>query len=501
MTRQDGGTQKPLSFKGFSFAGNAMNWNSRCPFVVRLIHTTLFIASHDAVLYLLTPPLRQAHLLSGERRMGDEAQTKSLVETLQQENNRLKRAVEELSVLNDLARAIGVSFNSQEIMQTIIRRSLKAIGAEQGVITLVDREEDQPMVTLVRTMVSSTDRQQFHFHQSLLGWMQLNKKPLLINDTSTDERFRGVHLDENIHSLLCVPMIVKSELTGLLTVYNKKDGKTFSDDDQRLLAIIAAQSAQIVDNARLHEEQQAYIKMQEEVALAAKIQSDLLPGEFPKVTGYEIVARNIPAQVVGGDYFDFVPMEDGQWSICLGDVSGKGLPASLLMANTQATLRSQSLLNSPPKLSIERANRLLFRSTSPEKFVTLFYAILNPKQHTLSYCNAGHDNPFLMRADGTVQRLHTGGLVLSIMEDSEYEEETIPMNTGDFFVLYSDGITESMNPLQEQFGEDRLSSVLRENRSKSAQELLAAIIKGAKDHAGKEPQADDMTVVVVKRVG
>src|SRR3972149_4219948 len=113
--------------------------------------------------------------------MGDEEQKKSIVETLQQENNRLKRAVEELSVLNDLARAIGVSFNSQEIMQTIIRRSLKAIGAEQGVITLVDREEDQPMVTLVRTMVSSTDPQQFHFHQSPPGGMQLNKKPLLIN--------------------------------------------------------------------------------------------------------------------------------------------------------------------------------------------------------------------------------------------------------------------------------------------------------------------------------
>ncbi|HEX9614486.1 MAG TPA: SpoIIE family protein phosphatase, partial [Bacteroidota bacterium] len=433
-------------------------------------------------------------------RMGEEAPAKSLVETLQQENNRLKRAVEELSVLNDLARAIGVSFNSQEIMQTIIRRSLKAIGAEQGVITLVDREEDQPMVTLVRTMVSSTDRQQFHFHQSLLGWMQLNKKPLLINDPSTDERFRGVRLDENVHSLLCVPMIVKSALTGVLTVYNKREGKKFTDDDQRLLAIIAAQSAQIVDNARLHEEQQAYIKMQEEVALAAKIQSELLPREFPTVAGYEIVARNIPAQVVGGDYFDFVPMENGQWSICLGDVSGKGLPASLLMANTQATLRSQSLLNSPPKLSIERANTLLFRSTSPEKFVTLFYAILDPNNHTLSYCNAGHDNPFLVRADGSVQRLNTGGLVLSIMEGMGYEEETVPLTPGDLFVLYSDGITESMNQSQEQFGEDRLLTVLRDHRTGSGREILDEIIKAAKGHAGKEPQADDMTVVVVKRI-
>ena len=432
--------------------------------------------------------------------MGSEITAPSSLEALQQENSRLKRAVEELSVLNDLARAIGSSFNSQEIMQTIIRRSLRAMGAEQGVITLVDRKEDQPMVTLVRTMVSSNDRQQFHFNQTLLGWMQLNKKPLLINDPSADERFRGVRWEEQIQSLLCVPMIVKSELTGVLTVYNKKAGQTFSDDDQRLLAIIAAQSAQIVENARLHEEQQEYIKMQEQVALAAKIQAELLPREFPKLPGYEIVGKNIPAQVVGGDYFDFVAMDDGRWSICLGDVSGKGLPASLLMANTQATLRSQTLLSSPPKQSIERANTLLHRSTGPDKFVTLFYGILDLTNHHLSYCNAGHDNPFLVRSNGDIRRLSTGGLVLSIMESSLYEEETLPLNTNDVVILYSDGITEAMNPEEEQFGEDRLLAVIQEHRSRSASGLLEEIIKAAKHHAGKAPQADDMTVVVVKRI-
>ncbi len=432
--------------------------------------------------------------------MGSEITTPSSLEILQQENSRLKRAVEELSVLNDLARAIGSSFNSQEIMQTIIRRSLRAMGAEQGVITLVDRKEDQPMVTLVRTMVSSNDRQQFHFNQTLLGWMQLNKKPLLINDPAADDRFRGVRWEDQIQSLLCVPMIVKSELTGVLTVYNKRGGLKFSDDDQRLLAIIAGQSAQIVENARLYEEQQAYIKMQEEVALAAKIQLDLLPRESPAVQGYEIAGKNIPAQVVGGDYFDFVSMEHDRWSLCLGDVSGKGLPASLLMANTQATLRSQTLLNSTPRQSIERANTLLFRSTSPEKFVTLFYGILDPLQHSLSYCNAGHDNPFLVRNDGSVQRLGTGGVVLGIMESFPFEEESVPLNVGDLFVLYSDGITESMNASGEQFGETQLLSVLQQHRSRSAADLLGEILNAAKEHAGKQPQADDMTVVIAKRL-
>lgn len=431
--------------------------------------------------------------------MGSDGSISSL-EALQQENSRLKRAVEELSVLNDLARAIGSSFNSQEIMQTIIRRSLRAMRAEQGVITLVDRKEDQPMVTLVRTMVSSHDKHQFHFNQALLGWMQLNKKPLTINDPANDERFRGIRWEDQVESLLCVPMIVKSELTGVLTVYNKKDGLAFTEDDQRLLAIIAAQSAQIVENARLYEEQQEYIKMQEQVALAAKIQAELLPREFPKIANYEITGKNIPAQVVGGDYFDFVAMDKGRWSICLGDVSGKGLPASLLMANTQATLRSQTLLATTPKQSIERANILLYRSTGPDKFVTLFYGILDPVHHRLSYCNAGHDNPILIRSAGGIQRLGTGGLVLGIMESVSYEEETVLLEPGDVLVLYSDGITESMNTSQEQFGDDRLMSLVKDSRTDSGPGILDTVMKAAKDHAGKEPQADDMTVVVVKRI-
>ncbi|HEY6952760.1 MAG TPA: GAF domain-containing protein, partial [Bacteroidota bacterium] len=261
---------------------------------------------------------------------------------LEEENRRLKRAVEELSILNDLGRAISASLDSQEIMQTIIRRSLRAVNAEQGVITLVDERASQPMKTLVRTMVSSSDHEQFQVNQALLGWMYLNKKPLLLNNPKSDERFRGVRWEESVQTLLCVPLIVKSELKGVLTVFNKRGNGGFSDEDQRLLAIIAVQSGQVIETARLYEEEKAFVKMQEEVRLASRIQSDLLPKTTPTIEGYEIAGRSIPAQVVGGDYFDFIQIEDKRLAICLGDVTGKGLPASLLMANLQATLRGQS---------------------------------------------------------------------------------------------------------------------------------------------------------------
>jgi sigma-B regulation protein RsbU (phosphoserine phosphatase) len=294
-------------------------------------------------------------------------------------------------------------------------------------------------------------------------------------------------------------MMIKSELKGVLTVYNKKDGKQFTDEDQRLLAIIAAQSAQVVENARLYESEQALLHMKEEIRLAARIQADLLPSTAPLVEGYDIAGKSVPAQVVGGDYFDFIPTGDHRMAVCLADVSGKGLPASLLMANVQATLRGQTLLNVSPQVCVERANKLLFLSTSAEKFVTLFYAILDPKLHQLSFSNAGHDNPFLLSTDGRIQRLRTGGVVLSILEDFPYEEETVSLGQGDVLVVYSDGITEAANNSEVQFGEERLAGVIQEHRGESASGLMEHIIKEVKAFAGGMAQADDMTLVVVKR--
>ena len=186
------------------------------------------------------------------------------LKALQEENQRLQRAVGELALLNDLAREIGASLNSEEIMQTIIRRSLRAVDAEQGVITLIDQHASTPMKTLVRTRVSSGGQQAFHLEQSLQGWMLLHKKPLLINDPASDERFHGVAWEQSIRSLLCAPLLIKSELKGILTLYNKKGGQEFTAEDQRLLGIIAAQSAQVMENARLYKQLEQYNRTLEE---------------------------------------------------------------------------------------------------------------------------------------------------------------------------------------------------------------------------------------------
>ncbi len=422
------------------------------------------------------------------------------VEALKQENIRLTRALEELSMLNELAREIGASRDSQGIMDRIIRRSLKSVYAEQAVITMVSEQSLEPMKTLVRAMVTSSEHEQFHLSQNLLGWMHLNKKALLSNSPGADERFRGITWDESINSILCVPLMVKSELKGVLTAYNKKGGGGFTEEDQRLLAIIAMQSAQVIENARLYEEQQAYIRMQEEVRLASRIQLDLLPDSAPQIDGYDISGRSIPAQMVGGDYFDFIPMSDNKLALCLGDVSGKGLPASLLMANLQATLRGQTLHDVPVSLRMNRANELLYRSTDPEKFATLFYGVLDLDQHNLTFSNAGHENPYLNTLQNGDSRLSTGGTVLGVVDNFPFEEEIVPIGSGDLLVIFSDGITEAFDINENQFGENRLEDVIEKHKTEPAVAIIEHIVEAVQEFAGDAPQADDLTLVVIKRV-
>src|ERR1051326_6145594 len=218
---------------------------------------------------------------------------------LRHENDRLRRAVQELSTLNDLSRAIGASLRSDDVMQTIINRSLKAVNAEQGVVTLLDRRGGDRVDanTLVRANESTIGApRSFHATQAILGWMQLNKRPLAITDTATDSRFSGVVWDENIRSMLCVPLLIKSELTGVLAVYNKKNGRTFDSDDERLLAIIASQSAPIVDNAPLYEEEKALSAIREQVRRTAEIQAHLLPRAAPAIDGYEVACRSMAGE-------------------------------------------------------------------------------------------------------------------------------------------------------------------------------------------------------------
>jgi len=243
-------------------------------------------------------------------------------------------------------------------------------------------------------------------------------------------------------------------------------------------------------------------RIEEELAkvrLAARIQRDLLPREAPTVPGYDLAGRSIPAQTVGGDYFDFVPLDERQLVLCVGDVSGKGLPASLLMANLQAAVRSQVLARASVTECLRRTNTLLFRSTEPGKFVTAFFAVLDHERHEAQFSNAGHNPPFLFRVGGGEEMLEAGGIVLGIQEDAEFQEASCRFEPGDVLVVYSDGVTEAMNAWGDEFGEAGLKAVVQETRGRTAEAILDAIVQAVLDFSSDSLQLDDITLIVLKR--
>ena len=314
---------------------------------------------------------------------------------------------------------------------------------------------------MIRKQDSVSNILPFRFDTQLTGWMLKNKTPLLINSLEDDSRFKYmVNEDFPIHSLLSVPMNVKGKMIGLLTVFNKKTESGFTNNDQRLLGIIAAQSAQIIENARLYQEEQALRHLQEEMHLAYEIQVNLLPKSQPEISGYQIAGKSIPAKDVGGDYYDFIEIDENKLAFCVADISGKGIPAAILMSNVQASLRGQAKLDRTCKDCVSFTNDILFHNTSANKFATLFYAILDKRTNKITYCNAGHNEPFLFSNENKLIKLSIGGPVAGVIPLFSFEEETITFNQDELLILFSDGITEAMNRDEEEFDETRLEEVI-----------------------------------------
>jgi serine phosphatase RsbU (regulator of sigma subunit) len=239
-------------------------------------------------------------------------------------------------------------------------------------------------------------------------------------------------------------------------------------------------------------------KLEYEMNIARDIQMELLPKTFPKLPGLDMFAFTVPARHVGGDCYDVIDLGDGKLAITIGDVSGKGTPAAILMANVQAAVRalSESLL--PPAELITRVNRLVHGYTEDSVFITFFYCILDTRTGEVVYVNAGHNPPCVLRANGEREYLDRGGLFVGILADSEYEEGRTTLYAGDDLVLYTDGITEAANPEDEMFGEERLERLLLEHHHASAREIEEHVYASIKDFAAGAAQADDLTMVIVK---
>jgi len=276
--------------------------------------------------------------------------------------------------------------------------------------------------------------------------------------------------------------------TRLLEILHKQIGLGC---ERRELRRRAAEEARAREEALIHLQEQ-----EREIAEAKAIQEKLLPREIPQMPGYEIATAWQSARLVGGDYFDILPLDDKTLGICIADVAGKGMPAALLMSNLQAAVRGLSSLSIAPDLLCSRLNSIVYRNTESDRFITFFYAHVDGSTRRLAYVNAGHNAPFVVRSDGSHERLRDGGAVLGVFASRNYDMGSAQLSAGDRVILFTDGVTEACNPAGEEFGEARLLRLLEDHRTLSANELQAKIIAVVGEFSGGRWQ-DDATLLVL----
>jgi serine phosphatase RsbU (regulator of sigma subunit) len=302
--------------------------------------------------------------------------------------------------------------------------------------------------------------------------------------------------------ILCAPLKTQDVTHGALVLGRLVGQPEFIAGDGKLVMALARQAAIAMETARLHEEEVKRQRLEEELAIGRQIQLSLLPQDCPVVPGWELAATYQPARQVGGDLYDFFqsPDDPHHLSMVIADVTGKGIPAALFMAFSRTVIRGESVRGHNPATALRRANHFIVKDIRQGLFLTAFYATLNTRTGRLAYASGGHDWPLWLRADtGESQRLAARGFVLGAFQDVDLEERAIDMGPGDLLILYTDGVTEARDPNRGLFGEERLEAAVKANANANAQQVLEAIVAAVEVFTAGTPQADDLTLFVLKR--
>lgn len=296
---------------------------------------------------------------------------------------------------------------------------------------------------------------------------------------------------------LLVPAFAGERLVGGLALGAKRSEVAYDGAELEMLQIVAGQMGVQLENTRLYDEAIERQRLEEELNTARSIQQRLLPAAVPSIRGFDVHAINLPSSQVSGDYFDFVDFGDCV-GLVIADVSGKGLPASLLASNLQASIRALATSQSSPGLIMRAVNSSLYESTDPERFATAFLACLHPESGSLIYSNAGHNPPLLRRENGSCEWLGIGATPLGAFPGMDYEEGRVQLDAGDCLVLFTDGVTEADASDGDFFGEEGLERIVHEHREESAEFLVETVRDAVRSHAGANGVHDDMTLIVVK---
>lgn len=414
---------------------------------------------------------------------------------------RAKSDFRSMAVINAVSQALALHQPLNELLERIMDLISENLPMDRGVLMLKEGNPPQPIPKVIRINNRSLARQKIMVSQSIINLVLDKHSAVLTTDAQLDPRFKMKDsvIRSNIHSAMCVPLWNNREIIGVLYADRTALLDQFSEDDLRLLTLLSNLAAVKIENALAVDRAIEMETIKKELSRAAQIQKDLLPKQNPACENFDIAGLNIPCDQVGGDYYDFIPIDPCRLGIIIADVSGKGISASLLMASLRAALHVEIR----PEIKIDdmagRLNDFVHQSAAVNRFITFFFCELDLKTGALRYINAGHNPPILLERGGEIRRLEPGGFCLGMFPSVVYEAREVGLKVGDTVILYTDGVTDSRNIENQEFGEDNLIALVRKNLRQSSDKIVDAICAELREFTTGAPPFDDMTLIILKR--
>lgn len=413
------------------------------------------------------------------------------VEEIKNINLLLDERIQQLKTLFDIAQGLSATLDSEKIVKLLIYALMGQMLVYHYVI-VIQKDGILQKIECKGFIQESIEE----LSKEIQNDAELDSTQIIDNMTHSSIKQKLYHQGARMY----IPLRHQNQNIGFILLGEKINKQKYTDIDVEFLTTLINQAVISIENARLFKETLEKQRIEQELQVAKTIQKKLLPREIKPIKGYDIWGINQSSKEVGGDYFDIIPISDTTHALAIADVSGKSVPAALLMANLQAGLRSLIKENLQLDQVVARLNNLIHQNTDPDKYITFFVGILDSSKHEFIYVNAGHNPPIMVDKEGKSNLLDVGGIILGMMPDYVYQMGSIQFKPKDLLLCYTDGVNEALNTNEEEYGERRLMNFIVKHQSLGVKDLSEALVKDIEQFSSGAPQYDDITMLISKRV-
>lgn len=418
-------------------------------------------------------------------------------------SSKKQQQIKKLESLINASKILNSTLDLDKLLSLILDLATKNLKADRGTIYLIDAARNELWSKVLKGKELVEIR--LPIGTGISGHVAKTGKTVNLKDAWRDKRFfSGFDIRSGFQTktMLCMPMRDREEkIIGVFQILNKKKG-VFDKNDEHFLEAFSVHAALAIENARLHQAIVEKERIEKEIEIAGSIQRRLLPKELPAIPGYAVDAAARPCKAVGGDYYDIIELGGGKYALVIADVSGKGVPAALLVSMLHAALHAYIETNIDLVDLVVKLNKVIYNNTEPERYITFVIGVLDINAGTLTYVNAGHNFPYVIKSDTQeVYPLGKGGLPLGMFEGLPFQKETVPLGMTDNVVLYTDGVTEAMDTSAGEYSEERFQRCIVRHMHKPVSELKGEIMSDVEHFTEGQAQSDDLTLLLLKRLG